>query len=157
MRSLIPWRWKEVQNVPENTLVEFRKEVDDLFNQFFGSSGWLPGTYFSRGFSPAFDVSETDDDIIIKAELPGIDPKDIEVNLTGNTITVKGEKKEEREEKEENMHRVERSFGVFSRSVALPCDVKQDQIEANFKHGVLNLKLPKADTSKKRSIKIDVK
>ncbi|MCL5125898.1 MAG: Hsp20/alpha crystallin family protein [Deltaproteobacteria bacterium] len=157
MRSLIPWRWKEVPNVPDNALTEFRKEVDDLFNNFFGNADWLPGTYFNRGFTPVFDVSETDEDILIKAELPGIDPKDIEVNLTGNTITVKGEKKEEREEKGENMHRVERSFGSFSRSLTLPCDVKQDNIEANFKHGVLNLKLPKSESSRKRSIKIDVK
>jgi HSP20 family protein len=157
MRSLIPWRRKEGQSAPDNALTEFRTEVDDLFNRFFGSSGWLPGTYFSKGFAPAFDVSETDEDIIVKAELPGVDPKEIEVNLTGATLTVKGEKKEEREEKTENMHRIERSFGSFSRSVTLPCEVKEDKIEATFKDGVLNLKLPKAESSKKRSIKIDVK
>jgi len=69
----------------------------------------------------------------------------------------KGEKKEEREEKTENMHRIERSFGSFSRSVTLPCEVKEDLVEASFKNGVLNLKLPKAESTKKRSIKIDVK
>ena len=157
MRSLIPWRWKENQVAPDNTLTEFRREVDDLFSQFFGSSGWLPVTNLGRGFTPALDVSETDEDLLIKAELPGVDPKEIEVNLSGTTLTVKGEKKEEREEKTENMHRIERSYGSFSRSVTLPCDVKEDKIEANFKNGVLNLKLPKAETSKKKSIKIDVK
>lgn len=157
MRSLIPWRWKEGRSVPENALTEFRKEVDDLFSQFFGNAGWLPGTSLSSGFTPAFDVSETDEDILVKAELPGVDPKDIEVDLSGTTLTVKGEKKEEQEEKTENVHRIERSFGCFSRSVTLPCEVKEDQVEANFKNGVLNLKLPKAESSKKRSIKIDVK
>ncbi len=93
MRSLIPWRRKEGQSAPDNALIEFRSEVDDLFNRFFGSSGLLTGTYFSKGFAPAFDVSETDEDIIVKAELPGVDPKELEVNLTGSTLTVKGEKK----------------------------------------------------------------
>ncbi len=157
MRSLIPWRWKENQVAPDNTLTEFRREVDDLFNQFFGSSGWLPVANLGRGFTPVLDVSETDEDLLIKAELPGVDPKEIEVNLSGTTLTVKGEKKEEREEKTENMHRIERSYGGFSRSISLPCEVKEDKIEANFKNGVLNLKLPKAETSKKKTIKIDVK
>ncbi|MGC8605156.1 MAG: Hsp20/alpha crystallin family protein [Desulfomonilaceae bacterium] len=156
MRSLIPWRWKEGPDVPDNALTEFRREVDDLFNQFFGSPGWLPGTYFNKAFTPVFDVSETDEDLFVKAELPGVDPKDIEVDLAGSTLTVKGEKKEEREEKGQNMHRIERSFGRFSRSITLPCEVKEDAVEANFKNGVLNLKLPKAEASKKRSIKIDV-
>ena len=157
MRSLIPWRRKEGQSAPDNALIEFRSEVDDLFNRFFGSSGLLAGTYFRKGFTPAFDVSETDEDIIVKAELPGVDPKEVEVNLTGSTLTVNGEKKEEREDKTENMHRIERSFGSFSRSVTLPCEVKEDKIEATFKDGVLHLKLPKIELSKKRSIKIDIK
>ena len=157
MSSLIPWRRKEGEIAPGNPLTEFRSEVDGLFNRFFGSSGWLPGTYFSKGFTPAFDVSETDEDILVKAELPGVDPKEIEVNLVGSTLTIKGEKKEEQEEKTENVRRIERSFGCFSRSVTLPCEVKEDQVEANFKNGVLNLKLPKAESSKKRSIKIDIK
>lgn len=93
MRSLIPWRWKENQVTPDNTLTEFRREVDDLFNQFFGSSGWLPVANVGRGFTPVLDVSETDEDLLIKAELPGVDPKEIEVNLSGTTLTVKGEKK----------------------------------------------------------------
>ncbi|MFH0960413.1 MAG: Hsp20/alpha crystallin family protein [Pseudomonadota bacterium] len=154
MRGLIPWRWKEGQSAPESALTEFRKEVDDLFNQFLGRSG-LP-SYFSGGFNPPFDISETDEEILVKSELPGVDPKDIEVNITGSTLTIKGEKKEEREEKTENLHRVERSFGHFSRSITLPAEVREDEIEANFKNGVLNLKLPKAEASKKKSIKIEV-
>jgi len=157
MRTLIPWRWKEGQSGPNNTITEFKKKGNDLFNRAFGSSRWLPAFHFTRGFTPSFDVSETDEDIIVKAELPGVDPKEVEVNLMGSTLTVKGEKKEEREDKTENMHRIERSFGSFSRSVTLPCEVKEDEIEATFKDGLLNLKLPKAQSGKKRSIKIDVK
>jgi len=147
----------ESSGYPHNTITEFKKKGNDLFNRAFGSSRWLPAFHFTRGFTPSFDVSETDEDIIVKAELPGVDPKEVEVNLTGSTLTVKGEKKEERGEKTENIHRTERFFGSFSRSVTLPCEVKEDKIEATFKDGVLNLKLPKAESSKKRSIKIDIK
>ena len=157
MRTLIPWRRKEGQSGPNNTLTEFKKKGNDLFNRAFGGSRWLPAFHCTRGFTPSFDVSETDENIIVKAELPGVDPKEVEVNLTGSTLTVKGEKKEEREQKTESMHRIERSFGSFSRSVTLPCEVKKEKIEATLKNGVLNLKLPKAESSKKSSIKIDVK
>ena len=133
MRSIIPWRCKRGQSAPDNALTGFRQEVDDLFNRFFRRSRWLPVFHSSRGFTPSFDVSETDEDIIVKAELPGVDLKELEVNLMGSTLTVKGEKKEEREEKTENMHRVERSFGSFSRSVTLPCEVKEEEIEATLK------------------------
>lgn len=157
MRSLIPWKWGGSQSSPDNAMIEFKKEVDDLFSKFFGSEGWLPTSYFSRGFNPALDISETDEDIIVKVELPGVDPKGIEVNLAGTTLTVKGEKKEEREENTESMHRIERSYGSFSRSITLPCEVNEEKTEATFKEGVLNLKLPKNESSKKNSIKIEVK
>ncbi|MGO8822173.1 MAG: Hsp20/alpha crystallin family protein [Desulfomonilaceae bacterium] len=157
MRSLIPWKWGGSQSSPDNAMIEFKKEVDDLFSKFFGSEGWLPTSYFSRGFNPALDISETDEDIIVKVELPGVDPKGIEVNLAGTTLTVKGEKKEEREENTESMHRIERSYGSFLRSITLPCEVNEEKTEATFKDGVLNLKLPKNEPSKKNSIKIDVK
>ncbi len=157
MRSLIPWKWGGSQSSPDNAMIEFKKEVDDLFSKFFGSEGWLPTSYFSRGFNPALDISETDEDIIVKVELPGVDPKGIEVNLAGTTLTVKGEKKEEREENTESVHRIERSYGSFLRSITLPCEVNEEKTEATFKDGVLNLKLPKNEPSKKNSIKIDVK
>ena len=157
MRSLIPWKWGGSQSSPDNAMIEFKKEVDDLFSKFFGSEGWLPTSYFSRGFNPALDISETDEDIVVKVELPGVDPKGIEVNLAGTTLTVKGEKKEEREENTESMHRIERSYGSFLRSITLPCEVNEEKTEATFKDGVLNLKLPKNEPSKKNSIKIDVK
>lgn len=157
MRSLIPWKWGTSQNAPDNTVVEFKKEIDDLFSKFFGSEGWFPTTYFNRGFSPALDISETDEDIVVKVELPGVDPKEIEVSVSGTTLTVKGEKKEEHEENTESMHRIERSYGSFLRSITLPSEVNEEKTEATFKDGVLNLKLPKAQPTKKSSIKIDVK
>ncbi|MGC8658738.1 MAG: Hsp20/alpha crystallin family protein [Desulfomonilaceae bacterium] len=158
MRSLIPWKWGTSESAPSETAVtEFKKEVDDLFSRFFGSEGWLPSGYFAKGFMPALDVSETDENVLVKAELPGVDPKEIEVNISGQTLTIKGEKKEDREEKTESLHRIERSYGSFYRAINLPCEVNEEKIEATFKDGVLNLKMPKTEPSKKRTIKIDVK
>lgn len=157
MRSLIPWRWKEGHRGPDNVIAEFRNKGNELFRRVFGSSRWLPAFHSIRGFTPPFDVSETDEDIIVRAELPGVDFEELEVSLTGTTLTIKGEKKEELQEKPENMHRIERSFGSFSRSVVLPCEVKEEKIAATLKDGVLKLKLPKAESSKRSTIKIDVK
>ena len=149
MFELEPWK-KRVENAP----AAFRREFDDLIERFFGSErlDWFSG----RVFSPAVDVTETENEVLVKAELPGMDQKDIEVSLVGDVLTIKGEKKEEKEEKGENVHRIERSYGSFSRSFSLPCEVKSEAVEAKFKDGVLSLKLPKAEISKKKSIKIDV-
>ncbi len=149
MFELEPWR-RRVENAPAT----FRREFDDLLQRFFGAErpDWLSG----RGFSPAVDISENDSEVLVKAELPGIDQKDIEVSLSGDVLTIKGEKREEKEEKGENIHRVERSYGSFSRAFTLPCEVKSEAVEAKFKDGVLSLKLPKSETSKKKSIKINV-
>jgi HSP20 family protein len=149
MFELEPWR-KRVENAPAT----FRREFDDLVERFFGRErmDWLS----SRSFSPAVDISETEHEILIKAELPGIDQKDLEVSLTGDALTIKGEKKEETEEKGGNVHRIERSYGSFSRSFTLPCEVKSEAVEAKFKDGVLSLKLPKCETAKKKSIAINV-
>lgn len=86
-----------------------------------------------------------------------MDPKEVQVNLTGNVVTVSGAKKEEREEKSESVHRVERAYGSFSRSFTLPGEVQEDKAEAAYKDGVLTLKLPKAESSKKKTIKIELK
>jgi HSP20 family protein len=137
-------------------MLNLHREMDELFDRFFSEPWWMPERYFGGTFSPAFDISETDDEILVKAELPGVDPKDVDVNLTGNELTIKGEKKEEREEKGESIHTMERRFGCFCRSFNLPCDVQQDKIEAKYKDGILNLKLPKAESAKKKSLKIEV-
>ena len=149
MFELEPWR-RRVENAPAT----FRREFDDFVERFFGRerADWLS----SRAFSPVVDISETEHEIMIKAELPGIDQKDIDVSLSGDVLTIKGEKKEEKEEKRENVHRIERSYGSFSRSFTLPCEVKSDAVEAKFKDGVLSLKLPKSETAKKKSIAINV-
>ncbi|MBM4327310.1 MAG: Hsp20/alpha crystallin family protein [Deltaproteobacteria bacterium] len=156
MRSLIPWRRGEVES-REHSLATLRREMDDLFDSFFGSDWFLSGPYSGRKFVPAFDISETENEFVVKAELPGVDTKEVQVNLTGNVVTVSGEKKEEREQKSESVHRVERAYGSFTRSFTIPGDIQEDKAEASYKDGVLTLKLPKAESSKKKTIKIELK
>jgi HSP20 family protein len=132
-----------------------RRDMDRLWNSFFEGGlrrrGEEPGEWF-----PSLDVSETKNNIVIKTEVPGLDPKDIDISLNEGVLTIKGEKKQEKEEKEENYYLIERSFGSFSRSIRLPGDVQGDKISASCKNGVLKVTLPKSEEAKKKEIKIKV-
>lgn len=105
---------------------------------------------------PIVDVFEEKDDIVVKAELPGIEKDNIEVNLTDHTLTIKGEKKKEEEIKEENYYRAERSYGSFLRTLELPRDVRADQVKASFKNGILEVRIPKTEEAKAKEIKVKV-
>lgn len=106
---------------------------------------------------PILDMMDKGDKVIVKAEVPGIDKKDIEVSVTDDLLTIKGESKKEIEVKEENYFRSERSFGSFSRVIRLPAAVKADQVKANLKDGVLEIELPKVEPKKVEGVKIDIK
>ena len=103
---------------------------------------------------PAFDISEADDHFVVKADLPGIDPKNLDISLTGNVLTIRGEKKEEREEKNERYYTLERQFGSFTRSFMLPADVKEEGIGASYKDGVLRVNIPKSERAKQKKIPV---
>ena len=105
---------------------------------------------------PALDVYETDDEVVLKAEMPGLSKDQIEVNLTDSTLTVSGEKKKEAEVKEPNYYRSERSFGSFSRTVHLPAEVKAADAKATFKDGVLEVRLPKTEVARRKAITVKV-
>jgi HSP20 family protein len=105
---------------------------------------------------PIVDVFEEKDEIVVKAELPGIEKDNIEVNLTDHTLTIKGEKKKEEEVKEENYYRAERSYGSFLRTLDLPRDVRADQLKASFKNGILEVRMPKTEEAKAKEIKVKV-
>ncbi len=126
----------------------------DFFDRFF--EDFRPQNVFSEeaGFVPAFDVSETENELIVKAEVPGIDQKDIDINLSDGILTIKGEKKQEKKEENETYHTVERHYGGFSRTMRLPSDVDVDKVDATYKDGVLKIILPKADTAKARKIEV---
>jgi HSP20 family protein len=106
--------------------------------------------------APSLDVFEEKDELVVKADLPGMNKEEIEVTVTGDVVTIKGEKKKEEEVKEKDYYRRERSYGSFVRSVELPCEVKSDQIKANFKDGVLEVRMPKTEEAKKKSISVKI-
>ena len=105
-------------------------------------------------FAPAFDVSETEKELIVKAEVPGIDKKDININLSDGLLTITGEKKLEKKEEGENYHCFERRFGKFSRTMQLHTEVETDKVDAVYKDGVLTITLPKSETVEPKKIEI---
>ncbi|MDP2972769.1 MAG: Hsp20/alpha crystallin family protein [Deltaproteobacteria bacterium] len=146
--ELTPWR-------PFRDMERMRREMGRLWDSFFEErprrkveevGEWLP----------SLDVSETKNELVVKAELPGMDPKEIDISLSEGVLTIKDERKQEKEEKEENYHLIERSFGSFSRSIRLPRDVQGDKISASYKNGLLKVTLPKSEEAKKKEIKIKV-
>jgi HSP20 family protein len=156
MFDLIPWRRKEEEGTTAGSRRIFQREFDDLVERFFGHKPVFSHCLFSRTFSPVVDIAETENDIMVTAEIPGMEQKDLDVNLAGDILTIKGEKKAEHEEKGDNFHRIERSYGSFSRSFALPCEVQEGKAEATYKNGVLSLKLPKSERCKKKAVKIAI-
>jgi HSP20 family protein len=126
----------------------------DFFDRFFSDFS-LPSTAFEdTEWVPAFDVSETDKELIVKAEVPGMDKKDINITVSDGILTIEGEKKHEKKEDNEQYHRVERRYGTFSRTVRLPDEVEADKVDATYKDGVLNIRLPKSEAVHPRKIEI---
>jgi len=109
-----------------------------------------------QGFVPALDVSETEDGYLVEAAVPGLKPQDLEITVENNVLTIKGEVRQEREDKKRSFHRVERRFGSFQRTIALPTTVKSDAIQAALTDGVLRLEIPKAEEVKPRKISVNV-
>jgi HSP20 family protein len=144
--SLVPWRGE---------LGSFRREMDRLFDRFF--EGWPFRVSAAEGeWAPAVDVSETGKEVIVKAELPGMDAKEIDLSVRGDLLTIGGQRKQEKEEKGENFHRIERSYGAFSRSIKLPAEVDAAKVEAIYKDGVLKLTLPKTKAAAVKKIEVKV-
>ena len=126
--------------------------MDDLIASF--SREWDGGNWPSADFHPTLDVSETDESIQIKVDLPGIKPDDVDVEVRNNVLQITGERKEEREEKGKTWHHTERRVGRFARSLALPCEVQEDKIVAECFDGVLKILLPKAEQAKSKKIAV---
>lgn len=127
---------------------------DDLFNELYS----LPTSFLSKtgvNLSPRVDISETDTEYKIEAELPGINQKEIDVKIDNNILTIKGKKEDSKEEKDKNYHLRERYYGSFQRSISLPNNIDPDQIKASFEHGVLNITVPK--NNKRIPKKIEVR
>ena len=142
--EMTPWR-------PFRELPVLRQEMDKLWNRFFGEKTFVEP--FGEGWAPSLDVSETKDNIVVKADIPGMEGKDIDISVSGGVLTIKGEKKQE---KEENYHFTERSHGAFSRYIRLPQEVQADKIEASYKNGVLTITLPKSEEAKAKKVQVKV-
>jgi HSP20 family protein len=147
MLQLVPRRSNWLSLMPEFDL------FDRMLNEWPLPSLWSE----ERVVVPAFDISETEKEYVISGEIPGIDPKDLEVTLTDGILSIKGEKKHESEEKEENYHRVERHYGSFQRSFRLPDNINREKLDASYKDGVLRLTLPKSEESEVKKIEVKEK
>jgi HSP20 family protein len=147
MAMLVRWH-------PVRDMLTIRNDMNRLVNEFFrggngGERGWWTGAW-----TPAVDMYENDQALVLKAELPGFSRDDVHVELKDNLLTLKGERKRELDVKDEQYHRVERAYGAFRRSFTLPVLVDAAKAEATFKDGVLELKLPKVEEAKPKRISI---
>ena len=134
-------------------LDRFRGEMDRLFDRFFDN--WASPTSALEGeWIPSVDVSETEKEVIVQAEIPGIDVKDIDISVNGNRLTLQGERKHEEEKKGEHYHRIERAYGTFARAIELPVEVDSTNVEATYKDGILKVNLPKTKESATKKIEV---
>jgi len=141
MRALMPW----------TGMPSLRQEMEKFFERF---GDWKMDELATGEWAPSMDVSETKEAFVVKAEVPGMDPKDIQISLQEQLLTVKGEKQLTKEEKEERYYRMERSYGSFTRSVRLPVAVDGSKVTAGFKNGLLTVTLPKTPAAKGTTIPI---
>jgi len=148
---------RELMNThPFKDIEKARSEMDRLLDTFLFGRPKTSGAAGEEEWQPPVDVAETESELVVNVEIPGVDPKDIDVSLSGDTLFIKGEKKPETEEKEEDYLLLERNYGTFTRSIRLPVEVQSDKISASHKNGVLTVVLPKSEGARKREIKIKV-
>ncbi|MBI3355071.1 MAG: Hsp20/alpha crystallin family protein [Nitrospirae bacterium] len=148
--SLIKWD-------PFRDLLSLQERMNKLFEESLSRSGKDQEDLTVGRWSPAIDVMENEQEIVIKGELPGIELKDVEVLIKDNLLTLRGERKFEKEEEKENYHRIERAYGAFQRVFTLPASVEQDKVKAKMKDGILEIRLPKAKKELPKKVEIEVK
>lgn len=181
-KKLVPWNWFKSEEEQSGTTVpvqhtagssmsylsgpigNLQQEVDKLFNDMFEDLGFgsfsreksLPGSITGDLLRPRVDVGASDKEYSVSIEIPGVDQKDIKLEILDNSLIVRGEKKQEKEEKEKNFYRMERSYGAFQRILALPDDANQDEVQATFKNGVLTVSMPKKPLPNSAVRQIDI-
>lgn len=130
-------------------LESIREEMHDLISRTLGEevNAWP----FDR-VSPSLDLAETDGSLEVRMDIPGVEAKDLDIQVHGNLLTIKGERKEEREEKGKTFHRIERRAGAFARSITLPCPVREEAIDAQYKNGILTVRMPKTEEAKSHKV-----
>ena len=148
-RSVVRWE-------PMRDLVTLRDAMDRLFEESFVQP-WGLSLASGEGLALPVDIYETDDAVVVEASVPGMKAEDVDISITGDTLTIKGETKFEEKVEKENYIRQERRFGAFCRAIALPEGLDKDKAEADFADGVLNISFPKAEEVKPKSIKVQVR
>ncbi len=146
-------RWLD----PFRDLSSIQERMNQIFEDALSRSRGREEGLRSGMWTPAVDIYETNDSVVVKAELPGVEKDQISVEVKDGILSLRGERKFEKEVKEESYHRIERSYGNFQRSFSLPVSVDQDKVTARFKDGVLEVKLPKKEQAKPKQIHVDVK
>lgn len=144
----------------DHPFYSLQREMNSLFDNFFHGVDVAPRGFAASGkgmFTPSIDVKENEKEFIIKAELPGVEEKDIDVTVTNDSVTIKGEKKEEKEDKDKNYYYMERSYGSFSRVIPLKAEIESNKAEARFKNGILDIKIPKNQSAKAKGTKVPIK
>lgn len=144
----------------DHPFYSLQRQMNSLFDDFFSGFDVAPRGFMAGGlggFMPSVDVKESDKEFSIRAELPGVDEKDIDVTVTNDSVTIKGEKKEEKEDKGKNYYYMERSYGSFNRVIPLATEAEAGKAEASFKNGVLNITIPKSATAKTKGTKVPIK
>jgi len=147
--TLVRWR-------PSRDLPNINSDFDRLFSDFFGNNLSKRYNGSERTIYPSIDLSESDKEFVVKAELPGVDKNNVKISMQENILTLRGDKIQEKEEKNENYRLNERIYGVFERSIRLPNSVDVRKIKANFKDGILSISLPKSAEAKLKEIPISV-
>jgi len=133
-----------------------QRDVDELFNRAFGRHGrWMPQLPFEAVEYPSIDCVRKEDTLLVRAELPGIDPKDVDISVSGNLLTIRGEHKTERETKEEDYFMHEISHGGFERTLTLPEGVNTEKMKASYREGILEVSMPAKGISRARKIPIE--
>ena len=148
MPGLIIWKNHHINRL--------RRDMDRIFDRMYGELGTTLTPRISK-IMPFIDLAETEDNLIIKAEIPGADPKDLDVDIVDDILTISGETVQDHIEDSEMYHRTERSYGSFSRSIKLPCRIVIDDARATYRKGILKIVMPKCPPEKTRRIKIKLK
>ena len=183
LKKLAPWNWFKKEEEIEHSIpvkhtekggyyperyydptLSIHRDIDRLFDQFFrgfgmpasSRSGMWPSLGDSGLIKPNIDLSASEREYLLTVEIPGVNEKDVAIDIKGSTMTVKGEKRQEKEEKEKNYYRIERSYGSFQRVLSLPEDVDQDAIKASFKNGILSITMPRKTLPKGEVKQIEI-
>jgi HSP20 family protein len=158
--NLVPWRKNKglQRGSSEYPLAKLQRQMNRMFDDFFSGADLSPFFEKTEMFMPKVNVSENDKQVKVSAELPGIDEKDIELSMEDGILTIRGEKKQEHEDNDkQNGYYYESSYGSFSRSIDTGSEVDEDNIDANFKKGVLTITLPKKESAREKTKKISIK